>query len=210
MQLPPPRATVWLVAATAAVHLVVSLSRATDYAALMGGFVAARFVGAQWLPFAVLAILTPLTATLVHANLLHIAFNMLMLGFCGRFVEAALGPRGLLLLYGVGAYGAALVQFIAGPTSLVPMIGASGAVSAVVGAYALLYGKQRTIGWGPIPARALHVLWLAAAWIGLQLLVGLATVPGTSGTVAIAAHIGGFLTGLALARPLLLWRYRSA
>ncbi len=210
MQLPPPRATVWLVAATVAIHLMIALTRATDYAALMGGFVAARFVGVQWLPFAMPAILTPLTATLVHANVLHVAFNMLMLGFCGRFVEAALGPRGLLLLYGLGAYGAALAQFLAGPSSPVPMIGASGAVSAVVGAYALLYGKQRTQGWGPIPARALHVLWLAAAWIGLQLLVGLATLPGVSGTVAVAAHIGGFLAGLALARPLLLWRYRAA
>lgn len=210
MRLPSPRATVWLVAATAAVHLVVSLTRLTDHAALMAGFVAARFAGVAWLPYAVPAILTPLTATLVHANLLHVVFNMLMLGFCGRFVEAALGARGLLVLYVLGAYAAAFAQWVAGPLAVVPMIGASGAVSAVVGAYALLYGQRRTKGWGPIPAQALHVLWLAAAWIGLQLLVGLATVPGLPGGIAIAAHIGGFLGGLALARPLLLWRYRSA
>jgi membrane associated rhomboid family serine protease len=53
------------------------------------------------------------------------------------------------------------------------------------------------------------VLWLAAAWIGVQLLTGLAGLGGGP-LVAIGAHIGGFLAGLALARPLLLWRYRKA
>ena len=59
-------------------------------------------------PEAVPALLTPLSASLVHANLLHVGFNLMMLVFCGRFVEAAIGGRGFLVLYGVGAYVAAL------------------------------------------------------------------------------------------------------
>ncbi|MBU3076392.1 rhomboid family intramembrane serine protease [Sphingomonas quercus] len=210
MRMPPPRATVWLVAVTAAAYLVASVSRLIDHAALYAGFVPARFGAIEWLPYAVPALLTPLTATLVHANLLHIAFNMMMLGFCGRYVEAPLGSRGLLVLYGVGAYGAALAQWAVDPASTEPMVGASGAVSAIVGAYSLLFGQRKVQDFGPIPGKLLHVLWLAAAWIGLQLLFGIANIGGAPGGIAIAAHIGGFLAGLALARPLLLWRYRGA
>ena len=55
----------------------------------------------------------------------------------------------------------------------------------------------------------MHVVWLAAAWIGIQLMIGVAGLGGAT-RIAIGAHIGGFLAGLALARPLLLWRYRGA
>ena len=64
-----------------------------------------------------------------------------------------------------------------------------------------------------MPAGVVHVVWLAAAWIGIQLLMGLAgfgSSVGANGPIAIGAHIGGFLAGLVLARPLLLWRYRAA
>lgn len=210
MKAPPPRATVGIAAFTAACHLVLSLTRLNDLATVLAGFVPARMIGMRWAPEAVPAVLTPLSGSLVHANLLHVGFNLLMLVFCGRFVEAAIGARGFIVLYVVGAYVAALFQFLSDPGGMVPMIGASGAVSAVVGAYALLYGQQRTKGWGPFSARFLHVLWLAAAWVGLQLLIGVAGTGGMPGTIAIAAHIGGFLAGLALARPLLLWKYRGA
>jgi membrane associated rhomboid family serine protease len=78
-----------------------------------------------------------------------------------------------------------------------------------VGAYALLYGKQRAAVSHERLNLLIHIAWLAAAWIGLQLLIGIATTTGGLG-IAIAAHIGGFLAGLALALPLLRWRYRGA
>ena len=90
------------------------------------------------------------------------------------------------------------------------MIGASGAVSAVVGAYALLYSQRR--GVAATSGRFGHwlqVAWLAAAWIAVQLLIALATTVTQIG-IAVAAHIGGFIAGLLLARPLLMWRYRKA
>ncbi|RZL71691.1 MAG: rhomboid family intramembrane serine protease [Sphingomonas sp.] len=163
--------------------------------------------------FVVPAWATPLTATLIHGGWAHIALNLVMLVYCGQFVEKALGTVGLVVLYVLGAYAAAAGHWAFGPDSTAPMIGASGAISAVVGAYALLYGERRAQAIGPVPAGVVHVVWLAAAWIGIQLLMGLAgfgASVGASGPIAIGAHIGGFLAGLVLARPLLLWHYRTA
>ena len=178
-------------------------------AALGGGFIPARLGPIEvTAPVALApAALTPLTATLVHGGLMHLLFNLMMLVFCGRSAERALGTSGFLALYAIGAFAAAAGQWAVEPGSTVPMIGASGAISAVVAAYAMLFGERRAKAVGPIPAAAVHVLWLAAGWIGIQLLIG-----ATDGDqpVAIAAHVGGFLAGLALARPLLLWRWRGA
>jgi membrane associated rhomboid family serine protease len=154
--------------------------------------------------------LTPLSATLVHAGWLHLGFNMVMLIFCGRQVEALLGRWPTIFIYVAGAYASAAAQWAVDPASLTPMIGASGAISALMGTYALIYGQRAVKPIGPIPAYMVRIVWLAAAWIGLQLLIGLASGPGTAmGGVAIAAHIGGFLAGLLLTRPILRYRFRS-
>lgn len=209
MRLPPARATVALVLLPIAAWLLIAASGLQQLSFIAGGFIPARAAGLVDVRGAVPAWLTPLTATLLHANALHLGFNMLMMGFCGRYVEVALRSGGLLMLYVLGAYAAALAQFAVDPASPAPMIGASGAVSAVFGAYALLFGRQRAAVGDPALNRLINIAWLAAAWIGLQLLIGLA-MPIAGGGIAIAAHVGGFLAGLLLARPLLLWRYRSA
>jgi membrane associated rhomboid family serine protease len=170
------------------------------------GFIPAR-VGAGVPGFALPWAVTPLTATLVHGGWMHLLFNLVTLVFCGREAERAVGWDGLLSIYAVGACAAAAGQWLAGPASTIPMIGASGAISAVVGAYSLLYSQRQAQALGPIPAKVMQVVWLSAGWIGVQLLIG-ATEAGQ--TIAIAAQIGGFLAGLALARPLLLWKWRGA
>ena len=202
-------------AAIAVVTLVVSalilLSGGLSALSYGLGFIPARFMGEMLpagLPIAVPAGLTPLSATLVHGGVMHLVFNLVMLGFSGRLLERAIGGAGIALLYLVGAYAAAAVQWAFDPSSAAPMIGASGAISAIVGAYALLYGERRARRIGPIPADVVHIAWLAAAWVGVQMLIGASGMGGV--TVAIGAHIGGFVAGLALARPLLLWRYRDA
>lgn len=206
-------ATWSLVAVTTLVSLVIILLDLGGVAAIGGGFIPAM-VGARvvlppdappMLPFW----LTPLSATLVHAGVAHILLNMFVLAFCGHAVEQALGWRGVALLYLVGAYAAAAGQWAQDPGSTMPMVGASGAISALLGAFALLFGKSRARAIGPLSARTVTVLWLAAAWIGVQLLTSLAGLSGGP-LIAIGAHIGGFLAGLLLARPLLLWRYRKA
>lgn len=158
--------------------------------------------------------LTPLTATLLHAGPLHLVFNLIVLLFCGRPVESVLGSVSIAILYVLGAYAAAGAQYAISPTA--PMIGASGAVSAVLGAYAMLFGRNKVKLRNPTLALWLNALWLMAAWVVLQICMGIALAggdflaDGEGVQIAVGAHIGGFLVGLLLANPLLLFRYRRA
>ena len=203
------RVTLVLAVVTAAAWLIPELLDLEPYAAVHGGFIPARvgFEGVDTFPVPVW--ITPLTATLVHANLLHLAFNLLILVFCGRPTEAVIGPIGFVILYVLGAYAAAAAQYLVDPVSTVPMIGASGAISAVLGAYAILFGRNKVKVANPTLALWLNALWLMAAWVGIQVVMGIATA-SMGIAVAIAAHIGGFLVGVVLANPLLLLRYRKA
>lgn len=201
------RVTLGLAAVTALAWLLTTGAGAGDAAALAGGFIPARFHTAGW--DGVPVWLTPLSATLVHAGFVHLLFNLLMLLFCGRAVEGIIGPVGLAILYVIGAYTAAGAYYLAGPTEAGVMVGASGAISAVVGAYAILFGRNKVKLANPTLALWVHALWLGAAWVGLQLLTGYAFATGGP-RIAVSAHIGGFIAGLLLAKPLLLLRYRGA
>lgn len=173
------------------------------------GFIPARLSGAA-VPFAAVpAVLTPLTATLVHSGIFHLAFNLLVFVWCGAQVERVLGKTGLILLYLVGAYAAALAQWAVDPMGIVPMVGASGAISAVVGAFALSFGRAKAFTNNLRINRWINVLWLMVAWIVLQMMMGW-LAGGQGFLLATPAHIGGFAAGLLLQRPLLLWRYRKA
>jgi membrane associated rhomboid family serine protease len=202
------RLTYGIAIATALAFVLARTVASGDLIAEQMGFIPLRFV-AVTTGFVVPTWLTPLTSTLAHGDLIHLGFNGLMLVYCGRMVEAVLGRGPLLVLYVVGAYVAAAAQFLIDPMSPVPMIGASGAISAVLAVYALLFGRNDVKRWGPIPAHWIRAIWLAIAWTGVQWMVGLASRGGNY-QIATAAHVGGFLAGLALARPLLAWRYRGA
>lgn len=214
MRLPPARATIGIVAVTALAWLAALAAGQGERMVMVAGFIPARLSGTIDVAGAAPAWITPLSATLVHSGPAHIVFNLLMIAFCGRLVEASLGPGGLIATYLVGAYAACAVQYAVAPHSAIPMVGASGAGSALIGAYALLYGQRRPKAWGPFSGRALQVMWLAAGWVGIQLLLDYASadVPGTphGALIAAPAHVGGFLAGLVMARPLLLFRYRNA
>jgi len=202
-----------IAAITFAAFLLLYLMGEIDNAAILGGFIPAR-IGEPGLLAGMSAIptwLTPLSCTLIHAGGLHLGFNLFMLIFCGRQVEQVLQKGALLSLYIAGAYGATLLQWAVDPQSTSPMIGASGAISAVIATYSLLYSQQAIRRVGPFSANFLRVLWLAAGWIALQLMIGVATSKGFGdlGQIAIAAHIGGFLVGLLLTRPMLRWRFRN-
>lgn len=202
-------ATGIIVAVTAAAWLIAVVLGQSEHAAFSLGFIPARFSGFA-LPFATApAVLTPLTATLVHANLVHIGFNLLILAFCGAQVERVLGATGLVVLYLVGAYAAAAAQWGVNPHGTVPIIGASGAISAVMGAFALSFGRARAFTNNLRINRWINVIWLLIAWVVLQVMMGwLGNQQGV--LLATPAHVGGFAAGLLLQRPLLLWRYRRA
>ena len=211
--MPAGKFTNGLIIANILIYLVIWIFGWEQQALLRGGMFPVRLSGEAldlsaygWL---VPAWLTPLSAAFLHSGLLHLAFNMLMLLFCGRFVEQAMGPGLMAILYVVGAYAAAIAQYAADSSSMIPMVGASGAISAILGAYALLFARNRVDAVGPIPGHVVRIIWLTLAWIGIQLMIGVATSGNLQG-IAIFAHIGGFVAGLLLTRPLLGWRFRGA
>ncbi len=200
----PLRTTAAISVVTAVAFLLQGF--AGPHIILQAGFIPARLT--ETVPFdAIPFALTPLTATLLHGGWAHLGFNLLMLVYCGREVERMLGGMRLAILYVLGAYGAALGQYLADPGSVSPMIGASGAISAVIGTYALMFGRNQVRRIGPVPALAVRAIWLALAWVVLQWGVGFIS-GGTATPIAVAAHVGGFLVGLVLMYPLLEWRYR--
>jgi len=177
--------------------------------AVAGGFIPAHVTSPPGPGWPVPVPLTPLTAALVHSGFVHLIFNLIMLLFCGRSTERVLGGRGIVILYLVGAYAAAAAEYPLHPDSTVPMVGASGAISALLGAYALLFGRNKVKVAHPGLATFLNALWLGAAWIVLNILIGF-TFETSGLRIAIGAHIGGFIVGLLLARPLLLLKWRGA
>lgn len=203
--------TLWMSAAIAIAWLLATLLGLGGWAAVWGGVIPARFGGAVAEPGLVLAPvwLTPFTATFIHANIAHLGFNLLVLVVCGRPTEAVLGTKGFILLYLLGAYAAAAAHWLVQPDGMAPAFGANGAISAVLGAYALLFGRNKVKIANPRLALWLNALWLMAAWVILQVIMGFAFA-GLGVGIGVAAHVGGFLIGLSLAYPLLLLKYRNA
>ena len=153
--------------------------------------------------------LTILTSMFMHGGFLHIIFNMLFLWVFGNNVEDAMGRVKFLLFYLAGGAAAVYAQSLIDPSSTVPTIGASGAVAAVLGAYALLHPKARVhtlvfvvfiITMIQIPAYVLLTIWFLLQFLPA---VGQGTAPDVAGdNVAYMAHVGGFVFGLLLVRLL--------
>jgi membrane associated rhomboid family serine protease len=152
------------------------------------------------------ALATFITHMFLHSGWLHLGLNMLFLIWVGRYVEWVTGRAALIGLFLIGGIFGGLCQVFAGPTSMAPVVGASGAIAAVFGAYAVLFARSRvrprTWLGVTISGETLTSLWYAATWVGLQLLTGLAFNTGNGLEIAIWTHIGGFLAGLLLGR---LW-----
>ena len=172
----------------------------TDPAAVIGayGFVPARFAAdllGEWI--------TLFSSMFLHGSLLHILSNMWFLWVFGDNIEDRLGHGRFLLFYLLGGVAAALIQgLVGGFSSNVPMIGASGAVSALLGAYIVLYPRAlilSLVGWIPVPVPAFIYLgyWLLIQFVG--------DFMGEEG-IAFWAHIGGFVAGVVLIR----WLERGA
>ena len=180
-----------------------------NFWAVFAGFIPARLSGMIDLPGALPAWITPISSALIHGGWVHLGVNMLMLVFAGSMVERVIGASGLVLAYVAGGLVAALAQFLFDPASPIPMIGASGAISALFGLYALFFGQPKQFTSNMRINRWLHVLWLMVTWVALQWMAGY-LAGGQGVMLATPAHIGGFIAGLLLQRPLLLWKYRKA
>ena len=201
-------ATVIIAVVTVAVSALAILAGLAD-AVTLAGFIPARLSGLVDIPSALPGWLTPWSSALLHGGWLHLFINLVMLAIAGSQVERIIGGSGLMLAYLVGALAAAAAQFAVDPASPIPMVGASGAISALFGLYAIFFGRPKLVTRNMRLNRAIHVAWLLLAWIAIQWMAGV-LAGGQGVLLATPAHIGGFIAGLLLHRPLLLWRYRKA
>jgi membrane associated rhomboid family serine protease len=146
--------------------------------------------------------LSPLLSMFLHGGWAHLLGNGLFLWVFGNNVEDSMGRVRFVIFYLLCGLAAALAQIAIDPSSPTPMVGASGAISGVLGAYLILYPRVRVhvfVGFFLLSLPAYFVLLI---WIGLQLLAGLPQVTSirhvTSSGVAVWAHIGGFFAGVLL------------
>jgi membrane associated rhomboid family serine protease len=152
--------------------------------------------------------LTPITAMFLHGSWGHLLGNALFLWVFGNNVEDSMGRIGFAVFYLLCGLGAAGLQIFVQPASPVPMVGASGAIAGVLGAYLILYPTVRVHVFVPLPflfwifrvPAYLMLLW----WIGIQVLSGLPQLTTVddkvSSGVAFFAHIGGFFAGIVLVK----------
>lgn len=152
-----------------------------------------------------LAVVTPpltvLTSMFTHGGFLHLAGNMLYLWIFGNNVEDAMGHLRFIIFYILCGIAAAAGQVFQNPDSMVPMIGASGAISGVLGAYLLLYPHARILVLLPLGFYAqlirIPASWVLGFWFFIQVLSSMLFGPQQGG-VAWYAHMAGFVTGLLL------------
>ncbi len=146
--------------------------------------------------------LTIVSSMFLHGSLLHLGGNMLFLWIFGNNIEDSMGRVRFVAFYLLGGLAALALQALTDTGSAIPTVGASGAIAAVLGGYALLYPRARVLTVVFIviffTILQLPALVVLALWFLLQLLPAFAEPVGSEGGVAYFAHIGGFLFGLAL------------
>ena len=150
------------------------------------------------------------TSMFLHGSWLHLLGNMWFLWLFGNNVEDAMSRPQFLLFYLLCGLGAALLQVLVSPASGVPMVGASGAISGVMGAYLILYPHVRVFALVPLgfllTSVALPAWTMLVYWMLIQFVSGLTDIGGEpGGGVAFWAHVGGFIAGMVViklfARP---------
>jgi membrane associated rhomboid family serine protease len=191
-----PGVTVTLIALNVAVYLfqLMLTERGHDAFILGFGLVPAYF-----------SLVNVFTSMFVHGGFMHLAGNMLFLWIFGDNVEDRLGHGRFIVFYLVCGFAAAFAQTALNPNSLVPMVGASGAIAGVMGAYLVLYPRSRVLMLFPFPVFVfeLPAIVFLVMWFLVQFLNGVNQLPvferdAISGGVAFWAHVIGFVAGLIL------------
>lgn len=148
---------------------------------------------------AIPAVMTLFTSMFLHGGWMHLIGNMLYLWVFGNNIEDVMGHARFVVFYVLCGVVAALSHAITDPSSQIPMVGASGAISAVLGAYLLLFPRAHVLvlipGIGITRVAAGFVLGM---WFVTQLISGGLSMGAQGGGVAFFAHIGGFVAGMAL------------
>jgi membrane associated rhomboid family serine protease len=144
------------------------------------------------------------TSMFMHGGWFHIIGNMWFLWIFGDNVEDAMGPVRFLIFYVVCGLAAAAAQIISNPQSLIPMVGASGAIGGVMGAYALLFPRAKVnllifLGF-IVTTISVPAVFMLGYWFLLQIVQGVPALGSEAGGVAFWAHAGGFVAGIVLVR----------
>jgi len=146
---------------------------------------------------------TPISSMFLHAGLIHLAGNLLSLWVFGAAIEEWLGSWRFLGFYLACGLAASVFQLASDPDSYVATIGASGAISGVLGAYLVSYPRRGLrLRWPSISIIPIPAMFLLLVWVVIQILSGLDHRSAEEGGSAWWAHTGGFLTGIALGRVL--------
>lgn len=158
--------------------------------------------------------LTLLTSLFIHGGFLHVGGNMLYLWIFGNNIEDIMGKPRFIAFYFLAGLAATFLQVAVSPHSKIPTVGASGAIAGVLGAYLLRFPRARVLTLVPF-GFFMQMMYIPAAmvlgfWFILQIINGAVSVAvKAQGGVAWFAHVGGFLTGLALVNLLALRRARA-
>ncbi|MDD5560408.1 rhomboid family intramembrane serine protease [Candidatus Methylomirabilis sp.] len=200
-----PVVTVGLIAANILVYLnqlTLPPRAAVQFVHLYGLIPLEISSGDLLVPHPVPLYATVFTSMFVHGGLFHLGGNMLYLWIFGDNVEDRLGRLKYLIFYLLSGLAAAAAQIWANPDSKIPMIGASGAISGVLGAYLFLFPNARVLTLIPLGffyrVAEIPALVVLGFWIIVQILNGAMTLGAQVGGVAWLAHIGGFVAGLVM------------
>jgi len=185
INLPPYTLALLIAMAVAYVGLGLAPAALERFVIVHFAFIPAAYVTEGWPLWSL--IVAPLSYTLLHGGLGHIALNAVMLAVMGQVLERRLGWRRFLLLFAAGAIGGALVHVLIGGAPRVPLIGASAGVGGLYGAALMLYRRGVPIGPNTPLLVALAGLFIMINLLGLMLPM--------FGNVAHAAHLGGFVAG---------------
>ena len=202
-----PRVVLAFIAACVAIHLVrlYVLSPEQDLELIIAGaFIPVRYSG-QYL-FEIWAVTSPLTYSLLHGSMAHLAINMIWLAAFGSPLATRLGAVRFVLFWCATSLAAVGLHYVLHMDSQAPLVGASGAISGMMGAAARFgFRTERGMGTstfsGPLLSigetfRSRAVVTFLAVWMIVNLATGLASgIPGADGMIAWEAHIGGFLAG---------------
>ena len=197
-----PTPVTWLVGLCVGLHLVRFVLPANLEALLVleMAFIPARLgVPGLWRSDVLGTVISPVAYTFLHAGWLHLLINMAMLLAFGAAVGRRMHTVRFLLLYFLGGIAGAAATLIFDPTARVPVLGASAAISALVGAVALMALSPHRAA--PRPFHDRRTAWsFILVWLGLNLLFGLlpGQALGVSGRIAWEAHLGGFVAGMIL------------
>ncbi|WCM28332.1 rhomboid family intramembrane serine protease [Sphingomonas sp. QA11] len=176
---------------------------------MLYGFIPVDFLGGAWRDDALRSWLSPLASAFLSRDFISAIFNMVFLLIAGRYVEKAIRPVGLGVVFVAGAYAGALARLILTSGSPIPSAGLDAAVFAVIGAYFMLYGVPAAIPVARHHSRTAQIAILAGIWLAIQIAFAI-VAQNFAVSVTIVEPIGGLIAGVALARPLLAWVYRKA